>query len=107
VVRKVQIERFDHIPSMIELVGKTLKMDDRREARKQRSMESLACPCEHPSVIKFLPSTQRPYGGIHVVVEWGNSSRNVGLQHEIFPHCSKGNQIWKCEHDLSPLGEIM
>jgi hypothetical protein len=31
VVRKVQIERFDHIPSMIELAGKTPKIDDKQK----------------------------------------------------------------------------
>jgi hypothetical protein len=54
VMHKVQIERFDRIPSMIELVGKTFKANDKQEAHKQRSMEALACPCEHPGVIKFL-----------------------------------------------------
>jgi hypothetical protein len=39
---------------MIELAGKMLKMDDKREICKQRLMEALACLCEHPSVIKFL-----------------------------------------------------
>ncbi len=29
VVRKVQIKKFNHIPSTIELVRKTLKMDDK------------------------------------------------------------------------------
>jgi len=54
VVCKVRIERFDHIPSMIELVGKTLKMDDKQKAHKQQLVEALACPCEHANVIKFL-----------------------------------------------------
>jgi hypothetical protein len=35
VVRKVKIKRFYHIPSMIELVGKTPKIDDKQETRKQ------------------------------------------------------------------------
>ncbi len=34
VVHKVQIERFDHIPNTIELVGKTPKIDDKWEACK-------------------------------------------------------------------------
>jgi hypothetical protein len=54
VVCKVWIERFDHIPSTIELVGKTLKMDDKQKTHKIQSVETLACPCEHANVIKFL-----------------------------------------------------
>jgi hypothetical protein len=62
-------------------------------------MEALACPCEHPNVIKFLGMPMwtskchqilchphKNHGGIHIVVEWGNSSRNVGLQHEVLSH---------------------
>jgi hypothetical protein len=29
-------------------------MDDKQKTHKQQSMEALACPCEHSSVIKFL-----------------------------------------------------
>ncbi len=52
-VHKVQIERFDYIPNMIELAGAP-KMDDKQETCKQQSVEALACPCEHLGVIKFL-----------------------------------------------------
>jgi hypothetical protein len=54
VVCKVWIEIFNCIPSTIELVGKTPKMDDKWEVNKQWSMEVLASPCKQPSVIKFL-----------------------------------------------------
>ncbi len=54
VVRKVLIERFNYIPSMIELAGKTLKTNDKQEAHKQQSMETVTCTCEHLGVIKFL-----------------------------------------------------
>jgi hypothetical protein len=54
VVHKVQIKRFNHILSTIELVGKMPKVDDKRKVCKQRSVEVLACPCEHLGVIKFL-----------------------------------------------------
>jgi hypothetical protein len=53
-VCKVWIERFDCIPNTIELVGKTPKTNDKWEACKQCSIEALACPCGHPSVIKVL-----------------------------------------------------
>jgi hypothetical protein len=54
VVCKVRIEIFNGIPSTIELVGKTPKMDDKWEAHKQWLMEGLASPWKHPNVIKFL-----------------------------------------------------
>jgi hypothetical protein len=37
-----------------KLVGKTPKTDDKQKTREQKLMEALACPCEHPNVIKFL-----------------------------------------------------
>jgi hypothetical protein len=54
VLHKVWIERFDHIPNTIELVGKTLKTYDKWKTCKQRLMEALACLCKQLSVIKFL-----------------------------------------------------
>jgi hypothetical protein len=54
VVYKVRIKRFNCIPSMIELVRKTLKTNDKRETRKQQLVEALACLCEHPYAIKFF-----------------------------------------------------
>jgi hypothetical protein len=39
---------------MIELAGKTLKMDENRKACKQQLMEASTCPCEDPRIIKFL-----------------------------------------------------
>jgi hypothetical protein len=54
VVRKVKIEIFNHILSTIELVGKTPKTNDKQKMCKQRSVEALACPCEHLGVIKLL-----------------------------------------------------
>jgi hypothetical protein len=34
VVHKVCIERFDHIPSAIELVGKIFKIDDKQKLQE-------------------------------------------------------------------------
>ncbi len=51
---KVQIERFNCIPSIIKLVGKTPKIDEKWEACKQQSVEALACSCKDPSVINFF-----------------------------------------------------
>jgi hypothetical protein len=54
VVCKVQIERFDCIPSTIKLAMKTSKTYDKWKTCKQWSMEALAYPCKHPSVNRFL-----------------------------------------------------
>jgi hypothetical protein len=54
VLCKVQIERFNCIPNMIELARKTLKTNDQQKTGIQRLAEALACLCKHPSVIKFL-----------------------------------------------------
>jgi hypothetical protein len=53
-MHKVQIEKSNHIPNTIELARKTSKINDRLEVHKQHLVEVLGCPCEHPSVIKFL-----------------------------------------------------
>jgi hypothetical protein len=56
VMHRVLMERFDCIPSTIELVRKTPKTYDKRKALKQRCLiESFqAYPCKHLGVIKFL-----------------------------------------------------
>jgi hypothetical protein len=36
VVQKVRIKKFNHILNTIEMVGKTSKMDEKQEARKQQ-----------------------------------------------------------------------
>jgi hypothetical protein len=54
VVHKMRIERFNHIPSTIELMGITPKTYDKWETCKQCSMEVLVYSCEHLSVIKFF-----------------------------------------------------
>jgi hypothetical protein len=86
VLWKVQIKRFNRVPSTIELVRKTLKTDDKQKPHKQQLVGALACLCEHPNVIKFLTIPHRNHGSIHIVVEWGNFLKNVGLQHEVLSH---------------------
>ncbi len=44
VVREVQIKKFDNFPITIKLVGKTLKIDDKQEAHKQRLLEAFGPP---------------------------------------------------------------
>jgi hypothetical protein len=67
----VQIKKFDGIPSTIELVGKTLKMNDKQKMRKQRVVEALACPCKHPCVIKFLAIHARTMEAYTSWWNWG------------------------------------
>jgi hypothetical protein len=38
----------------MKMVGKTPKTDDKVKVQQQHLVEALACPCEHPCVIKFL-----------------------------------------------------
>jgi hypothetical protein len=85
VVCKVQIEIFDCILNMIELAGKTSKIDDKRKARKQRSMEALACMCEHPSVIKFLAIHTEPWRHTHCG-GMGELFEKCWITHEVLPH---------------------
>jgi hypothetical protein len=50
----MQIEKFNHIPSTIELAGKRSKINEKLEAHKQHLVEVLGCPCEHAGIMKFL-----------------------------------------------------
>jgi len=50
------------------------------------------------------------HGGLHIVMEWGNFSRSVGLQQNT-PMDNQtllwqGGWIWKGQHDLFLLGKI-
>jgi hypothetical protein len=68
-VRWVQISRMENVPSDIDFARKLPKAKDEFEQRNERSLEALACPILHASVIKFWalhPNTK----SIHVVVEW-------------------------------------
>jgi hypothetical protein len=56
----------------------------------------------------------KQHGSLHIVMEWGHVSRNVGLQHEIYAHFGQSNVIvarkveyGKAKYDLSPLGVFM
>ena len=41
------------IPKWIKFAGKTIKAKDSLENRKEHSVEALACPVDHPGVIKI------------------------------------------------------
>ena len=60
-VRKVTIQRATSIPKWIEFAGKTMKVEKNKENRLQRSAEALACPVDHPGVIKLLYLNTRTY----------------------------------------------
>lgn len=53
VVRRVTIHGASFIPSWIEWAGKTMKATNTLENRKERSVEALACPVDHPGIIKL------------------------------------------------------
>ena len=53
VVQRVIICGASFILEWIEFAGKTMKAKDSLENRKERSVEALACPVDHPGVIKI------------------------------------------------------
>ena len=60
-VRKVTICGAASIPEWIEFAGKTMKEEKNKENRLQRLAEALACPVDHPGVIKLLYLNTRTY----------------------------------------------
>ena len=60
-VRKVTIRGAASIPEWIEFAGKTMKVEKNKENRLQRLAEALACPIDHPGVIKLLYLNTRTY----------------------------------------------
>ena len=60
-VRKVTIRGAASIPEWIEFAGKTMKVEKNKENWLQRSAEALACPVDHPGVIKLLYLNTRTY----------------------------------------------
>ena len=64
VVRRVTIHGASSIPSWIEWAGKTMKTKNSLENWKERSIEALACPVDHPGIIKLQylhPKTYESY----------------------------------------------
>ena len=60
-VRRVIIRGASSIPEWIEFAGKTMKAKDSLENRKERLVEALACPVDHPRVIKIQYLNMRTY----------------------------------------------
>ena len=65
-VWKVTIRGAASIPEWIEFAGKTMKVEKNKENRLQRSTEALACPVDHPGVIKLLYLNTRMLGAVSV-----------------------------------------
>jgi hypothetical protein len=61
VVRRVTIHGATFILSWIEWAGKTMKATNSLENRKERSIEALACPVDHPGVIKLQYLNMKTY----------------------------------------------
>ena len=61
VVRRVSIRGASFIPEWIEFAGKTMKAKGNLENRKERSIEALACPVDHPGVIKLQYLNMKTY----------------------------------------------
>jgi hypothetical protein len=52
-IRKVRISRVVNIPTVIDFARKKSKVMSEGAKRKERAVESLACPIEHVGLIKF------------------------------------------------------
>jgi hypothetical protein len=61
VVWRVIIHGASFIPTWIEWAGKTMKATNSLENRKERSVEALACPVDHPGVIKLQYLNMKTY----------------------------------------------
>jgi len=104
------IERFDCIPSTIELVRKTPKTYDKWKALKQRILEMFqAYPCKHLGVIKFLSTIDSKTMEANTLSWNGKFFKTWSTQPLWRSECyyNKRGLIWKGENDLSPLSEIM
>jgi Protein kinase domain len=61
VVRRVCIHNASFIPPWIEFAGKTMKAKNNLDNREKRSIEALACPVDHPGIIKLLYLNRNTY----------------------------------------------
>ena len=61
VVWRVKIHGASFILEWIEFDGKTMKAKNNLDNRKERSIEALACPVDHPGVIKIQYLNMRTY----------------------------------------------
>jgi serine/threonine protein kinase len=52
-IRKVCISRVANIPTIVDFAGKMSKAVKEVDKRVERAKEAMACPIEHPGLIKF------------------------------------------------------
>jgi hypothetical protein len=81
---------------MIKLARKTLKTDDKQETCKQW-LGNLDMPVQTSSCHQTPYHPHRDHGGIHIMVEWGNFSKNGWIITQSTPplqisisYCDKG-----------------
>ena len=98
-VRKVTIRRAASIPEWIEFAGKTMKVEKNKENRLQRSAEALACPVDHPGVIKLLYLNTRTYESYSMW--WNGGSLMNMMAHDRTIVKTHEDKILRCaSHDL-------
>ena len=75
-VRRVTIHGALFISNWIEFAGKTMKARNSLENRKEHSIKALACPIDHPRVIKLQYLNMKTYKSYSM---WwnGGSLRNM------------------------------
>ena len=79
VVRRVIVCGASFILEWIDFVGKTMKAKGSLENRKERSVEALACPVDHPRVIKIQYLNMQTLRIVFLMVEWRLSTGHVEL----------------------------
>jgi hypothetical protein len=52
-IRKVRISRVASIPTIVDFAGKMSKAMNEVNKQVERTKEAMACPIEHPGLIKF------------------------------------------------------
>jgi hypothetical protein len=77
-VRMVEIHEVEAISPYIEFAGKTMKLKDNLEHHKSQSTEALACPVDHPGVIKVMYLDPRTYKSF---ILWWNGGSLFAMCH--------------------------
>jgi hypothetical protein len=78
VVRMMEIHEVEAIPPYIEFAGKTMKLKDNLEHRKLWSTEALACPVDHPRIIKVMYLDRHTYKSFTL---WWNGRSLFAMRH--------------------------
>jgi hypothetical protein len=78
VLQMVEIHEVEAILPYIEFAGKTMKLKDNLEHRKSRSTKALACPIDHPRIIKVMYLDRRTFKSFTL---WWNSGSFFAMRH--------------------------